>query len=59
MGHSNTEIDVESLRKSDISWEEIRLNVHHLTLPNGRRIVLIAEGLFYFEYSFHNIFFQF
>ena len=44
MGHSNTEIDVTSLRQSDIVWEEVRLNVHHLTFPTGRRIVLIAEG---------------
>jgi adenosylhomocysteinase len=44
MGHSNTEIDVESLRHADIVWDEVRLNVHHLTFPTGRRIVLIAEG---------------
>jgi adenosylhomocysteinase len=44
MGHSNTEIDVASLRQDDIQWEEIRLNVHHLTFPSGKRVVLIAEG---------------
>jgi adenosylhomocysteinase len=44
MGHSNTEIDVESLRSDDINWEEIRYNVHHLTFPTNKRIVLIAEG---------------
>lgn len=44
MGHSNTEIDVASLQHNDISWEEVRLNVHHLTFPSGKRIVLIAEG---------------
>ena len=44
MGHSNTEIDVQSLHQPDIIWDEVRLNVHHLTFPNGRRIVLIAEG---------------
>jgi adenosylhomocysteinase len=44
MGHSNTEIDVTSLRQPDILWEEVRLNVHHLTFPSGRRITLIAEG---------------
>ena len=44
MGHSNTEIDVSTLRQADITWEEVRLNVHHLTFPTGRRIVLIAEG---------------
>ena len=44
MGHSNTEIDVNSLRDNDIMWEEVRLNVHHLIFPSGKRIVLIAEG---------------
>jgi adenosylhomocysteinase len=44
MGHSNTEIDVGGLRASDIVWEEVRQNVHHIIFPNGRRIVLVAEG---------------
>lgn len=44
MGHSNTEIDIKSLRDADIHWEEVRLNVHHLKFPSGKRIVLIAEG---------------
>ena len=44
MGHSNTEIDVSSLQANDITWEEVRLNVHHLIFPSGKRIVLIAEG---------------
>ena len=44
MGHSNTEIDVTSLHDTDIIWEEVRLNVHHLLFPTGKRIVLIAEG---------------
>jgi adenosylhomocysteinase len=48
MGHSNTEIDMSNnslgLRNSDIVWEEVRQNVHHLLLPNGKRIVLLAEG---------------
>ena len=43
MGHSITEIDVNSLRGTDIVWEEVRQNVHHLNFPNGKRIVLIAE----------------
>ena len=44
MGHSNTEIDVESLHQRDILWDEVRHNVYHLTFPSNRRIVLIAEG---------------
>lgn len=44
MGHSNTEIDTKALRDKDIKWEEVRLNVHHLKFPSGKRVVLIAEG---------------
>jgi adenosylhomocysteinase len=44
MGHSNTEIDIAALRAKDIVWEEVRLNVHHLIFPSGKRVVLIAEG---------------
>ena len=41
MGHSNQEIDLESFK--DMRKEKIRKNVSHIFLPNGRRIVLIAE----------------
>ncbi len=44
MGHSNTEIDVAGLHAPDIVWEEVRQNVHHLTFPSGRRVVMIADG---------------
>ena len=44
MGHSNTEIDVSSLHQPDIVWEEVRMNVNHLTFPSGKFVVLIAEG---------------
>lgn len=50
MGHSNTEIDVQSLHQSDITWDEVRLNVHHLTFPSGRRIVLIGDSIFCHEF---------
>lgn len=44
MGHSNTEIDVSSLRAPDILWDEVRINVNHLTFPSGKFVVLIADG---------------
>ncbi|UJR21616.1 hypothetical protein I4U23_024696 [Adineta vaga] len=47
MGHSNTEIDVSFLRDlsvSDLQVERVRTNVDHVIWPNGKRIVLIAEG---------------
>ena len=44
MGHSNTEIDVSTLQAVDIQWEEVRLNVHHLIFPSGKRVILLAEG---------------
>lgn len=44
MGHSNTEIDVGSLRTSELAWEKVRSQVDHIVWPDGKRIVLIAEG---------------
>lgn len=44
MGHSNTEIDVASLRTSDLTWEKVRTQVDHIIWPDGKRIVLLAEG---------------
>ncbi|CAF1400964.1 unnamed protein product [Didymodactylos carnosus] len=47
MGHSNTEIDVSFLRDpttTDLQVERVRTNVDHVIWPNGKRIVLIAEG---------------
>ncbi|CAF4648087.1 unnamed protein product [Rotaria sp. Silwood1] len=47
MGHSNTEIDVSFLREasqSDLQVERVRTNVDHVIWPNGKRIVLLAEG---------------
>ena len=41
MGHSNNEINIDSLK--DLRREKIRKNVSHVVLPNGRRIILIAE----------------
>ncbi|XP_022246558.1 putative adenosylhomocysteinase 3 [Limulus polyphemus] len=43
MGHSNTEIDVQSLRTPNLTWEKVRSQVDHVIWPDGKRIVLIAE----------------
>uniref|UniRef100_H2Z7J2 S-adenosyl-L-homocysteine hydrolase NAD binding domain-containing protein n=1 Tax=Ciona savignyi TaxID=51511 RepID=H2Z7J2_CIOSA len=44
MGHSNTEIDVTSLKTNDLTWEKVRSQVDHVIWPDGKRIVLLAEG---------------
>lgn len=44
MGHSNTEIDVGSLRTQELTWEKVRSQVDHIIWPDGKRIVLLAEG---------------
>jgi len=44
MGHANTEIDILSLKSSEIIWEKVRADVDHIIWPDGKRLVLIAEG---------------
>ncbi|XP_029633036.1 S-adenosylhomocysteine hydrolase-like protein 1 isoform X1 [Octopus sinensis] len=44
MGHSNTEIDVGSLHTPELTWEKVRSQVDHIIWPDGKRIVLLAEG---------------
>ncbi|XP_067089982.1 S-adenosylhomocysteine hydrolase-like protein 1 isoform X2 [Osmerus mordax] len=44
MGHSNTEIDVVSLQSPELTWERVRSQVDHVIWPDGKRIVLLAEG---------------
>ena len=41
---SNTEIEVAALKTSDLVWENIRSQVDHIIWPDGKRIVLLAEG---------------
>ena len=43
MGHSNTEIDVASLRTEELTWEKVRSQVDHIIWPDGKRIILLAE----------------
>ncbi|HXH23181.1 MAG TPA: adenosylhomocysteinase [Dehalococcoidia bacterium] len=42
IGHFDNEIDVASLRKYD--WENIKPQVDHVIFPDGKRIILLAEG---------------
>ncbi len=40
--HFDNEIDVEYLRKYE--WEEIKPQVDHIIFPDGKRLILLAEG---------------
>ena len=42
VGHFDNEIDVASLKK--YTWENIKPQVDHVIFPNGKRILLLAEG---------------
>ena len=42
IGHFDSEIDVASLRK--YKWENIKPQVDHIIFPDGRRLILLAEG---------------
>ncbi len=42
IGHFDNEIDIAGIRK--YPWEEIKPQVHHVVFPDGKRIILLAEG---------------
>jgi adenosylhomocysteinase len=42
IGHFDNEIDVASLKQ--YKWENIKPQVDHIIFPDGRRIILLAEG---------------
>ncbi|HEY2817992.1 MAG TPA: adenosylhomocysteinase [Casimicrobiaceae bacterium] len=42
IGHFDNEIDVASLRKHN--WDNIKPQVDHIIFPDGKRIILLAEG---------------
>ena len=42
IGHFDNEIDVESLKK--YQWENIKPQVDQIIFPDGKRIILLAEG---------------
>ena len=42
IGHFDTEIDVASIK--NCTWENIKPQVDHIIFPDGKRIILLAEG---------------
>ena len=42
IGHFDSEIQVASLKS--LKWEEIKPQVDHVIWPNGKRIILLAQG---------------
>jgi len=42
IGHFDNEIEIAAMRK--YQWENIKPQVDHIILPNGNRIILLAEG---------------
>ena len=42
IGHFDSEIDVASLRQ--YRWENVKPQVDHVIFPDGKRIILLAEG---------------
>ena len=42
IGHFDSEIDIQSLKQ--YPWENIKPQVDHVILPNGRRLIVLAEG---------------
>lgn len=42
IGHFDNEIDVASIE--DLQWEEIKPQVDHVIFPDGKRIILLAQG---------------
>ncbi|MGI9535893.1 MAG: adenosylhomocysteinase [Desulfocapsaceae bacterium] len=42
IGHFDSEIDIASIRELD--WETIKPQVDHVTFPDGKKIIVLAEG---------------
>lgn len=42
IGHFDSEIQIEKMRK--YKWTEIKPQVHRVTYPNGKSIIVLAEG---------------
>jgi adenosylhomocysteinase len=42
IGHFDSEIDIQSLRQ--YTWENIKPQVDHVIFPDGKRIMVLAEG---------------
>ncbi len=42
IGHFDSEIDIAGIR--DLEWENIKPQVDHVIFPDGKRIIILAEG---------------
>jgi adenosylhomocysteinase len=42
IGHFDSEIDIASIRQ--LKWENIKPQVDHVIFPDGKRIIVLAEG---------------
>ncbi|KTC66116.1 adenosylhomocysteinase (plasmid) [Legionella adelaidensis] len=42
IGHFDSEIDIQSLKK--YQWENIKPQVDHVIFPDGKRLIILAEG---------------
>ena len=42
IGHFDTEVEVDALK--NYSWHEIKPQVHEIAFPDGKKIILLAEG---------------
>jgi adenosylhomocysteinase len=42
IGHFDNEIDIASIK--DLEWDNIKPQVDHIVFPDGKRIILLAEG---------------
>lgn len=42
IGHFDSEIDIASIR--DLKWENIKPQVDHVIFPDGKKIIVLAEG---------------
>ena len=43
IGHFDSEIQIAALHKG-LEWDEIKPQVHHVTWPDGKKIIILAEG---------------
>lgn len=42
IGHFDSEIDIASLK--DCTWDEIKPQVDHVTMPGGNKLIILAKG---------------
>ena len=42
IGHFDSEIQIAALK--NMSWDEIKPQVHEVTMPDGKRLIVLAEG---------------